>query len=78
MNATDKMMLTVSASPHTKSAGTVTGIMLDVIIALIPAAFAGVAVFGFKAALIIAVCVISCVFFEFISIWVRLQKKKIK
>lgn len=67
MNATDKMMLTVSASPHTKSAGTVTGIMLDVIIALIPAAFAGVAVFGFKAALIIAVCVISCVFFEFIS-----------
>lgn len=60
-------ILTVSASPHTKSPGTVTGIMLDVIIALIPAAFAGVAVFGARAALVIAVCILSCVFFEFIS-----------
>ncbi len=62
-----KNILTVSASPHTKSPGTVTGIMLDVIIALIPAAFAGVAVFGARAALVIAVCIVSCVFFEFIS-----------
>lgn len=62
-----KNILTVSASPHTKSPGTVTGIMLDVIIALIPAAFAGTAVFGLRAALVIAVCIVSCVFFEFIS-----------
>ena len=59
--------LTVSASPHIKGSATVTGIMLDVIIALIPAAFAGVAVFGFKAALVIAVCIISCVAFEALS-----------
>lgn len=67
MNDNEEMMLTVSASPHTKSTGTVTGIMLDVIIALIPAAFAGVAVFGFRAAVVIAVCIISCVCFEYIS-----------
>lgn len=59
--------LTVSASPHVKSPATVSAIMLDVIIALIPAAFAGVAVFGARAALVIAVCVISCVLFEYIS-----------
>lgn len=60
-------ILTVSASPHTKSFGTVTGIMLDVIISLIPAAFAGIAVFGMRAALIMAVCVVSCVLFEYAS-----------
>ena len=60
-------ILTVSASPHTKSPATVTGIMLDVIIALIPAAFAGVAIFGLRAAIIIAVCIISCVLFEYLS-----------
>ena len=60
-------ILTVSASPHTKSSATVTGIMLDVIIALIPAAFAGVTIFGPRAALIIAVCIISCVLFEYLS-----------
>lgn len=63
----DKKILTVSASPHIKSPNTVSGIMLDVIIALIPAAFAGIAVFGFRAALVIAVCIISCVLFEYIS-----------
>lgn len=63
----DNRILTVSASPHTKSSATVTGIMLDVIIALIPAAFAGIAVFGFRAALVIAVCTLSCVGFEYAS-----------
>jgi len=63
----DSKILTVSASPHTKSPHTVTGIMLDVIIALIPAAAAGVAVFGIRAALLMAVCILSCVAFEFIS-----------
>ena len=65
MSETNK--LTVSASPHIKGTATVSAIMLDVIIALIPAIFAGVAIFGFKAALVIAVCVISCVAFEALS-----------
>ena len=41
-----------------------TGRMLDVIIALIPAAFAGIAVFGIRAALVMAVSIISSVLFE--------------
>lgn len=63
----DNMSLTVSASPHVKSPNTVTGIMLDVIISLIPAVFAGIAVFGWRAAAVIAVCVVCCVLFEFLS-----------
>ncbi|MBQ6899199.1 MAG: RnfABCDGE type electron transport complex subunit D, partial [Clostridia bacterium] len=41
-----------------------TGRMLDVIIALIPAAFAGIAVFGIRAAVLIAAAVTSSVLFE--------------
>ena len=65
--------LTVSASPHVKGEATVTGIMFDVIIALCPAAIASVAIFGLRAALVIAVCVGSCVAFEYLS---RLAMKK--
>ncbi len=57
--------LTVTPSPHTKSPTTVSGIMLDVIIALIPCVFAGIAVFGYRAALVISACVICCVGFEY-------------
>lgn len=59
--------LTVSASPHVKSAETTTGIMLDVIIALIPAGIASIFVFGIRALLIIAVSVAACVLAEFLS-----------
>ncbi len=57
--------LTVTPSPHTKSPTTVSGIMLDVIISLIPAAFAGISVFGIRAVLLIAVCVSCCTGFEY-------------
>ena len=63
MKATKK--LTVTPSPHTKSPTTVSGIMLDVIIALVPAAFAGISVFGIRAALLIAACVACCTGFEY-------------
>ncbi len=59
--------LVVSASPHAKSSATVRGIMLDVIIALIPAAFAGVTVFGLRAALVMAVCIGCCLLCEFLA-----------
>lgn len=59
--------LTVSASPHVRSPKTVPGIMLDVIIALVPALIASVVLFGFRSLLITAVCVISCVAFEYIA-----------
>ena len=59
--------LTVSASPHVRSSSTVPTIMLDVIIALIPSLIASVVLFGFRSLLITAVCIVSCVAFEYIS-----------
>lgn len=59
--------LIVSASPHARSHENVTGIMLDVIIALVPSLIASVIIFGFRSLLITAVCVGCCVLFEFIS-----------
>lgn len=59
--------LTVSASPHVRSKDTVPGIMLDVIIALVPSLVASIVVFGFRSLLVTAVCVASCILFEFVS-----------
>lgn len=58
--------LTVSSSPHIRSARTVSGIMLDVIIALMPATVAAVLIFGARAAAVVAVCVITAVTSEFL------------
>ena len=63
----DIKKLTVSASPHVRSAETTTGIMLDVIIALIPAGIAAVVIFGPRALAVIAVSVITAVLAEFLS-----------
>ena len=63
----DTKKLTVSASPHQKSADTTTGIMRDVIIALVPAGIAAVLVFGLRALAVIVVSVVSCVLAEFLS-----------
>lgn len=57
----------VSSSPHIKSGITTRKIMLDVIIALIPAAIASIILFGPKALLLIAVSVASCVGSEYVS-----------
>lgn len=59
--------LTVSASPHVRSNETTTGIMLDVIIALIPALVMSVVYFGLRALTLTVVCVCSSVIFEAIS-----------
>ena len=56
--------LTVSVSPHIHSRSTSSRIMLDVLIALIPAFIASIIIFGARAALVTCVCVASCVFFE--------------
>ncbi|MEE3332881.1 MAG: RnfABCDGE type electron transport complex subunit D [Ruminococcus sp.] len=53
-----------SVSPHINSPVTTQKIMLDVIIALIPAAVASVIIFGFRSLLVIGVCVAVCVFAE--------------
>ena len=66
--------LNVSSSPHIHTPDTTQGIMLDVLIALMPAAIYGVILFGWRAALIIAVCVASAVLSEFI--WNKATKKE--
>jgi Na+-translocating ferredoxin:NAD+ oxidoreductase subunit D len=59
--------LTVSSSPHLKSGMTTRKIMLDVIIALIPAAIASAIIFGPKALFLIAVSIITCVLSEYVA-----------
>lgn len=51
--------LHISAAPHIHSKNTTNKIMLDVIIALLPATIAGVVIFGLSALLVIAVCVVT-------------------
>ena len=58
--------LIVSVSPHVHGKRTTSNVMLDVVIALLPAAIAGVVIFGINAAIHCAVCVASCVVFEFL------------
>ncbi|MCL2082616.1 MAG: RnfABCDGE type electron transport complex subunit D [Oscillospiraceae bacterium] len=67
--------LMVSFSPHIHEKITSGRIMLDVVIALIPAFIASVVIFGARAALVTAVCVASCVFLEWL--YQRLMKKPI-
>lgn len=60
----DKKLLTVSSSPHIRSKTDTRSIMLDVIIAMVPALVVAVIVFGMRALLLTAVSVVACVFFE--------------
>ena len=57
-------MSKLSTSPHIHSGMSTGGIMLDVVIALLPAAVAGVVIFGLGALWVILTCVLSCVAFE--------------
>ncbi|MBE7031546.1 MAG: RnfABCDGE type electron transport complex subunit D [Ruminococcaceae bacterium] len=65
--------LIVTESPHIRSGNTTSGIMLDVIIALMPALIAGVVIFGYRAATLAVVCVSASVFFEWL--WCKIVKK---
>ena len=58
--------LMTTAAPHILSPFKTNGIMCDVIIALMPAVVASAIIFGFRALLVIAVSVISCVLAEFL------------
>ena len=49
----------VSVNPHVYGQRNTTGVMLDVIIALLPAVVASVVLFGARAAMVIGVCVVS-------------------
>ena len=62
-----------SSSPHIHAGRTVQGVMLEVIVALAPAGVFGVYTFGWRALLIIAVSVLSAVFWEWL--YERMAKK---
>ena len=59
---TKKLQLAIS--PHIHSPRSTQGIMLDVIIAMLPATIAGVVLFGMRSLLLVAACVIACVLSE--------------
>lgn len=67
MNENKNTKLTMSVSPHFKSTETTMGVMLNVIIALLPALIASIFIFKMKAFMVIATSVISCVLFEYIA-----------
>lgn len=58
--------LIVSSSPHVHTNETVSAIMRDVIIALMPACVAGVLFFGFRSAVVILTAVAACMASEWI------------
>ena len=61
---TSGRQLIVTASPHIRSADNVPRVMLDVLIALAPATFAGVFFFGFRAAIVLLVATASAMIAE--------------
>jgi len=67
-------LLKVSSSPHIRSRATTSGLMLNVILALLPTSVAGIYFFGLRAALILIFSVCCAVFFE--GIWCVLAKKE--
>ena len=65
--------LVVSVSPHYHGRNTTPRIMLDVIIALMPALVASLLIFGFRSLLLVALSAANCVFLEWA--WNKLMKK---
>ncbi|RVU54975.1 RnfABCDGE type electron transport complex subunit D [Anaerosphaera multitolerans] len=66
----------VSLAPHIRSNDSVQKIMLDVIIALTPALIGSIYFFGMNAAMLIAICIISCVGTEYV--FQKLMHKEIQ
>ena len=56
--------LSLSASPHIHSGNSTRRVMLDVVIALLPASIAAVVIFGMKALTVLLACTVSAVLFE--------------
>lgn len=63
----------IASSPHITGRDSTRGIMLDVIIALLPAFALSIYFFGVNSAIVTAVCVAACVGFE--ALWCVLMKK---
>lgn len=66
---------TVSSSPHIHTSESISSIMLDVIIALIPAAICGIYSFGYRASLVLLTTMAACVLSEYA--YQKLMKKPV-
>ena len=69
--------LITSASPHIHSGASTRRIMLDVIIALLPAAIASAVIFGMRANVILLVCIVSAVLAEFLFNLITRRKQTV-
>lgn len=69
-----RSFLNVTSSPHIKHFDTTAGIMIDVIIALLPACIYGCVIFGWSAFFVLLTTVGSAVISEFV--WNKLLKKE--
>ena len=67
------MKLNVQSSPHVRDSVNTRGIMLDVIIALLPASIWGILRFGLNSALVIIVSVVTCILSE--TVYNKIVKK---
>ena len=70
--------LIVSSSPHIHGKSTTQNLMRDVVIALLPAAAAGIVFFGYRAAILLLICPLCCVLCEYICRRVMKRKQTIK
>ena len=67
--------LMVSSTPHVRSNETISSVMRDVVIALLPAAIMGIVYFGIRAAILIIISIVSSVGFE--ALYQKLSKQKV-
>ena len=65
-------LLNISSSPHVRDKSSTKSIMWDVFLALLPTTVFGIYNFGVRAAVLIAVCVATCVLSEYI--WQKCMK----
>ena len=60
------ILLNVSVGPQSVAKDNTRSLMLKVIIALLPTTIWGIYIFGIDAALTVGICILSCLFFEYI------------
>ena len=71
----EQKILRISFFPHIRDKASTTRIMLDVIIALIPATAFGVYNFGFSSLILVLVCVASCMLSEYL--WTLAMRRRV-
>jgi len=75
---TENLKLKISSTPHIRENNSIEDVMLDVIIALMPAAFAGVINFGQRAFAVMLLSVICCVGFEWLYQVIAHKKRTVR